>query len=159
MPSNYPQNERIMPQRILQTVTRLRYGLLFTLPALCAPSHAGDILVNIEAEQAKGPVYLALVLADQDQWPATPLRQTQVQDGVALFAEVPPGRYALQSYRDDNGNGRLDLSPRGVPLEPVGFSANPPLAKGKPKPLACLFEHGNGDTRLQIELHSARAKR
>ncbi len=148
-----------MPQRILQTVTRLRYGLLFSLLAVCAPSYGGDILVNIDAEQAKGPVYLALVLADQAQWPATPLRQVQAQDGIAVFAEVPPGRYALQLYRDDNGNGQLDLSPRGVPLEPVGFSANPPLARGKPEPLACLFEHGGGDTELQIELHDARAKR
>nr|WP_298166642.1 DUF2141 domain-containing protein [uncultured Pseudomonas sp.] len=148
-----------MPQRILQTVTRLRYGLLFTLVSVCSPSHAGDILVNVDAEQANAPVYLALVLADQAQWPAMSLRQVQAQDGVARFAEVPPGRYALQLYRDDNGNGQLDLSPRGVPLEPVGFSANPPLARGKPTPLACLFEHGGGDTELQIELHDARAKR
>lgn len=148
-----------MPQRILQTVTRLRYGLLFTLLAVCSPSYAGDVLVNIGAKPANGPVYLALVLADQKQWPATPLRQVQTRDGVARFTEVPPGRYALQLYQDVNGNGQLDLSPRGVPLEPVGFSANPPLAKGKPEPLACLFEHGNGDSELQIELHSARAKR
>ncbi len=148
-----------MPQRILQTVTRLRYGLLFTLVSVCSPSHAGDILVNIGGKQAKAPVYLALALADQAQWPTTPLRHVQAQDGVALFTEVPPGRYALQLYRDDNGNGQLDLSPRGVPLEPVGFSANPPLARGKPEPLACLFEHGNGDTELQIELHDARARR
>jgi uncharacterized protein (DUF2141 family) len=148
-----------MPQRILQTVTRLRYGLLFTLLAVCAPGYAGDILVNIGAKPANAPVYLALVLADQAQWPVTPLRQVQARDGVARFAEVPPGRYALRLYQDANGNGRLDLSPRGVPLEPVGFSANPPLARGKPEPLACLFEHGSGDSELQIELHSARAKR
>ena len=148
-----------MPQRILQTVTRLRYGLLFTLLAVCSPSYAGDILVNVGAKPANGPVYLALVLADQTQWPVTPLRQVQTRDGVARFTEVPPGRYALQLYQDANGNGQLDLSPRGVPLEPVGFSANPPLARGKPEPLTCLFEHGNGDSELQIELHSARAKR
>lgn len=148
-----------MPQRILQTVTRLRYGLLFSLLAVCAPTYAGDILVNIGAKPASSPVYLALVLADQAQWPATPLRQVQTQDGIAVFAEVPPGRYALQLYQDANGNGQFDLSPRGVPLEPVGFSANPPLAKGKPEPLACLFEHGSGDTELQIDLHDARAKR
>lgn len=148
-----------MPQRILQTVTRLRYGLLLTLLALCSPGYAGDILVNIGAKPVNGPVYLALVPADQAQWPATPLRQVQAQEGVARFTEVPAGRYALQLYQDANGNGQLDLSPRGVPLEPVGFSANPPLARGKPEPLACLFEHGSGDTRLQIDLHSARAKR
>ena len=148
-----------MPQRILQTAKRLGYSALFILLAVCAPVYAGDILVNISAKQATAPVYLALVAADQQHWPATPLLQVQAENGVALLTEVPPGRYAVQLYQDSNGNGQLDLSRRGIPLEPVGFSANPPLAKGKPTPLACLFVHGSGDTELHIELYSARARR
>ncbi|MGV8841812.1 MAG: DUF2141 domain-containing protein [Pseudomonas sp.] len=148
-----------MPQRILQTVKRLPYSALLIVLAVCSPVYAGDILVNISAKQAAGPVYLALVAADQQHWPAAPLRQVQAEHGVALLSEVPPGRYAVQLYQDSNGNGQLDLSLRGIPLEPVGFSASAPLVKGKPTPLACLFTHGSGDTELHIELHSARAKR
>lgn len=148
-----------MPQRILQTVKRLGYSVRFILLAVCTPVYAGDILVNISAEQATGPVYLALVAADQQHWPTIPLLQVQAKNGVALLTEVPPGRYAMRLYQDSNGNGQLDLSPRGIPLEPVGFSANPPLIKGKPAPLACLFVHGSGDTALQIKLHSVGAKR
>ena len=71
---------------------------------------------------------------------------------------MPPGRFALQLYQDSNGNGRLDLSPRGIPLEPVGFSANPTLLKGKPTPKATQFEHGEDDTLLDIRLHPPRGK-
>ena len=53
---------------------------------------------------------------------------------------------------------RLDLSPRGIPLEPVGFSANPTLLKGKPTPKAAQFEHGEDDTLIDIRLHSPRGK-
>lgn len=148
-----------MPQRILHTVKRLGYSALFSLLLVCSPSHAGDILVKIGGEQAAGPVYLALVLADQEHWPDTALRQAQAENGLLVLRDVPPGRYAVQLYQDSNGNGQLDLSRRGIPLEPVGFSGTPALAKGKPTPLACLFEHGDGDTELLIELHSARAKR
>lgn len=148
-----------MPQRILQTVTRLSYGALFSLLLICSPTHAGDILVKVGGKQATGPVYVALVLADQEHWPTTALRQLQIENGFAVLSEVPPGRYAVQLYQDGNGNRQLDVSRRGIPLEPVGFSNNPALAKGKPTPLACLFEHGSGNTELHIELHSARAKR
>ena len=44
------------------------------------------------------------------------------------------GQYATQLFQDNNGNGQLDHSRRGIPLEPVGFSGNPPLVNGKPAP-------------------------
>ncbi len=68
------------------------------------------------------------------------------------------GQYATQLFQDNDGNGRLDHSRREIPLEPVGFSGNPPLVNGKPEPLDSLFEHGEADTRLSIRLHSPKAK-
>ena len=72
---------------------------------------------------------------------------------------MPPGRYAVQLYQDSNGNGRLDLSPRGVPQEPVGFSGNPSLVKGKPSPRACLFIHGEADSLVTLRLQHPRKRR
>jgi uncharacterized protein (DUF2141 family) len=40
------------------------------------------------------------------------------------FTEVPPGTYAVAVFQDLNGNGRLDRTPLGLPLEPYGFSNN-----------------------------------
>ncbi|MGY4531424.1 uncharacterized protein (DUF2141 family) [Pseudomonas sp. TE3786] len=132
-------------------------GLLLLLVG--AQAVAGDIVVKIDGVQAEGEVALALVFADQQAWPATVLRQVHSREPTVRLRNLPPGRYALQLYQDSNGNGQLDVSPRGVPLEPVGFSNNPALLTGKPAPLKCGFEHGAGDTEVQITLQSPKAKR
>lgn len=43
---------------------------------------------------------------------------------------LPPGRYAVTAYHDENGNGTLDFDPTGVPTEGYGVSndARNPLA-------------------------------
>jgi uncharacterized protein (DUF2141 family) len=38
------------------------------------------------------------------------------------FQGVSPGTYAVAAYQDANGNGRLDRTGLGLPLEPYGFS-------------------------------------
>ncbi|MDD1506534.1 MULTISPECIES: DUF2141 domain-containing protein [Pseudomonadaceae] len=120
-------------------------------------AQAGDLLVRVQGKQSDAPLYLGLVAADQPDW--EPLLRTQQGNGEQLIVkDVPPGRFALQLYQDSNGNGRLDLSPRGIPLEPVGFSSNPTLLKGKPAPEAAQFGHGEDDTLIDIRLHSPRGK-
>lgn len=39
-----------------------------------------------------------------------------------VFEDVAPGVYAAAAYQDLNGNGRLDRTGLGLPLEPYGFS-------------------------------------
>ena len=53
----------------------------------------------------------------------------------------------------------LDLSPRGIPQEPVGFSGNPSLFGGKPKPSDSLFEHGTTDSVISVRLIPPRKKK
>lgn len=120
-------------------------------------AQAGDLLIRVEGNQSPARLYLALVDASQDDWQPR-LRELQGEGEQLILRDVPPGRFALQLYQDSNGNGRLDLSPRGIPLEPVGFSANPTLLKGKPTPKAAQFEHGEDDTLIDIRLHSPRGK-
>lgn len=120
-------------------------------------AQAGDLLIRVEGNQCTAPLYLGLVNADQKSW--EPLLREQQGNGEQLIVkDVPPGRFSLQLYQDSNGNDRLDLSPRGIPLEPVGFSANPTLLKGKPAPKNAQFEHGEDDTLLDIRLHQPRGK-
>ena len=40
------------------------------------------------------------------------------------FTTVDPGTYAVAAFQDFNGNGLLDRSTHGLPLEPYGFSNN-----------------------------------
>jgi uncharacterized protein (DUF2141 family) len=148
-----------MPQRIIQTVKKAGYkgGLLLLLVGSSA--QAGDILVTVDGIQASGTLHAALVNAQQQGWPEQPQRQLRSDHGELRLPDLPPGRYAIQLYQDSNGNGQLDLGRRGIPLEPVGFSSNPPLLNGKPKPSDSLFEHGAADTQLRIRLHSPKAKK
>lgn len=147
-----------MPQRILRTVTWAGYQGLLSLLLVGSPAWAGDILVSLDGKQAKGAVHLALVFADRPAWQEPPLRLLQGEEQVLRLRNLPPGRFAIQLFQDSNDNGRLDLSPRGIPLEPVGFSNNPALLSGKPKPLDCLFVHGAADSRLRVRLQAPRGK-
>jgi len=36
--------------------------------------------------------------------------------------DLRPGQYAVAAYHDENGNGRLDIDPTGVPTEGYGVS-------------------------------------
>lgn len=48
-----------------------------------------------------------------------PMREGEAQ---LVFVGLPPGRYALKSFADENGNGKLDTNLVGVPIERYGFS-------------------------------------
>jgi len=59
------------------------------------------------------------------------LKQCQyfaVQPAVAPhelnFTGIEPGSYAVMVYHDENGNGKLDKTANGMPLEGYGFSRN-----------------------------------
>jgi len=57
------------------------------------------------------------------------MKATQGSVGFTVHG-LPPGRYAVTAYHDENGNGRLDFDPTGVPTEGYGVSndARNPLA-------------------------------
>ena len=146
-----------MPYRILQTVTRLSQLCLLVPLLACASAHAADLLIQVDGKVGEASLYLALVPADQPDWEPS-LRELRSEEALLRLANVPPGRYAVQLFQDDNGNGLLDLSPRGIPLEPVGFSGNPSLFGGKPAPRDGAFEHGATDTQISVRLQQPRKK-
>ncbi|WP_286784297.1 MULTISPECIES: DUF2141 domain-containing protein [Pseudomonas] len=124
--------------------------------ALGGTVFAGDIRLILEGRQKAGDVHVALLPDDSEEWAEQPLRTLQGNEAVLVLREVPAGRYAVQVYQDLDGNGQLNLSPRGLPLEPVGFSGNPSLLSGKPRPEECLLTHGERDSVLSIRLQSRR---
>jgi uncharacterized protein (DUF2141 family) len=105
---------------------------------LVAASDDGMIVVAITGLRSDvGTVHLALY--DQaDQFPK--------RDGVArsltvspsngtaeaLFTDLPPGRYAIAFYHDENGNGEFDQGFLGVPMEGYGFSRDAKVVLGPP---------------------------
>lgn len=57
----------------------------------------------------------------------------QTKSGVAVFAGLPHGVYAVMVFHDENKNGKLDTNILGIPSEGYGASNNPRLMAGPPK--------------------------
>ncbi len=66
------------------------------------------------------------------------------------FYGIPPGRYALVVYHDENSNGRLDSNFIGIPKEPIGFS-NAYRPKGPPSFARAAFQL-DGEADMDVRL-------
>lgn len=74
------------------------------------------------------------------------------QEGVELdFGTVPPGRYAIALFHDENRNGRLDKRLM-LPREGFGFSRDAPVRMGPPSFASAAFEVKEGDTSQPIRM-------
>ncbi len=51
---------------------------------------------------------------------------------VVSVPNIPPGRYAVQAYHDEDGNGRLRKGLFGLPAEAIGFSRDARVRLGAP---------------------------
>lgn len=77
-----------------------------------------------------------------------------VASGAASWrlAGLPPGRYAVAAYHDADGDGGLDRSPLGVPVEAYGFSNNARGRFGPPSFDDAAVELAGGTGELEITL-------
>jgi uncharacterized protein (DUF2141 family) len=71
---------------------------------------------------------------------------------VAIFAQLPPGRYAAIAIHDENDDGRLDENALGVPTEGYGFSNNARGLLGAPSFEAAAVTVGTRDLTISIVL-------
>jgi uncharacterized protein (DUF2141 family) len=53
---------------------------------------------------------------------------------------LPPGKYAVTAYHDENGNGRLDFDPTGQPAEGYGVSNDARNPAAPPEFAKAAFE-------------------
>ncbi|HYD30204.1 MAG TPA: DUF2141 domain-containing protein [Azospirillaceae bacterium] len=102
--------------------------LVLALAALGpAAVQAGEIRVTVKGvRSAQGKVMAALY--DSAEAYAGKNRRDGLEltarpgDVQGVFITLPPGRYGIAVYHDENGNGKLDYNLFGVPLEGFGFS-------------------------------------
>lgn len=73
-------------------------------------------------------------------------------DVAVAFPAVPAGRYAVMAFHDENGNGRLDRSEMGVPVEGYGFSRDASGRQGPPSFDDAAIDVRPGGTRLALTL-------
>jgi uncharacterized protein (DUF2141 family) len=70
----------------------------------------------------------------------------------AVFASLPPGRYALMVFHDLNTDAVLNTSLVGMPKEPYGFSNDARGLFGPPRWSAASFQLNEGDTTVSVRL-------
>ncbi|MBT2335460.1 DUF2141 domain-containing protein [Variovorax paradoxus] len=68
------------------------------------------------------------------------------------FIGLPPGRYALRVFADENGNGKLDTNPVGIPIERYGFSNDAKGNRGAPDFEAAALNVESSDVQTVIHL-------
>jgi uncharacterized protein (DUF2141 family) len=69
-----------------------------------------------------------------------------------VFADLPPRRYAVIVFHDENDNGRLDENGWGVPTEGYGFSNNAQGFLGAPSFAAAEITLGEKNQSIAISL-------
>ena len=69
-----------------------------------------------------------------------------------IFTQLPPGRYAIIAFHDENDNGLLDANALGVPTEGFGFSNDAHGFLSAPSFDAAAIELGAVDKSISIPL-------
>ncbi len=110
--------------------------LLPGLLAMSAVSSAATVDVELTGvANSQGLIRVAVCTAETFTtklcpfFGATPARPGSV---VVRIDGIPAGRYALQAYHDEDGNGRVRRGLFGIPSEAIGFSRDAPLRLGPP---------------------------
>jgi uncharacterized protein (DUF2141 family) len=97
--------------------------------ALVAPlaASAAELQLSVaDGPAAQATLYVALFdsaeayAADK----AIASQTAPLRGGAAriVFRDLPPGRYAVRMFADENGNAKLDTNLMGLPTERYGFS-------------------------------------
>ena len=135
--------------------TRLISLIIFGL--LANQSCAADLNVAVESvRSSKGQVKLMLFEREQGfrkedqarQVMALPAREGSV---IGAFRDLPPGRYAVIAYHDENANDKLDLRFGMFPKEGYGLS-NDYVPSGPPKYKAAAIDVPNTGASSVIRL-------
>ena len=120
--------------------------ILLLAATLSLSSFAADLAITVKGVHgADGSVFLAVYdSAASFMKPALAkaTRKAAAAKGDIEFVihDLPAGKYAVSSYHDENGNGKLDTGAFGIPTEGYGFSNNAQGSLGPPEFAQAVFE-------------------
>jgi uncharacterized protein (DUF2141 family) len=111
----------------------VRYGqgmnrFCIFIAAAAALAHAADLTITVKGvRNAEGAVFLAVYDSDRTFMKAPQAKTTRrwnagKGDLKIVIHDLPAGKYAIASYHDENGNGKLDTNALGIPEEGYEFS-------------------------------------
>ena len=112
-----------------------------SLAALAAaPAVAAELVIEVRGVRSgAGRVYVAVhAPREGEDFPYAKGMVAgvyqQAREGAMRFVlrDLPAGRYAVNAFHDENGNGDLDANVLGIPKEGYGFANDPPATFGPP---------------------------
>jgi uncharacterized protein (DUF2141 family) len=129
--------------------------LAFTLAAAALPALATEVTFQVAGiESAEGHVMVALY--DENGFLKKAVKGARVKPAGAsvagTFGDVPAGSYAAVAFHDENGNGKLDFNPIGIPIEKTGFSRDATGLMGPPSFADSKFEVNGAATAIVVTL-------
>jgi len=123
-------------------IAALSTPLLFAPPA----THAADLTLDFQGKGLKGSRILLALYATPDTFMnveravAKRLIPAEGNAATVTLQNLTPGRYAVSSFADINGNQTLDTGLLGIPTEPYGFSRDARGRFGPPDFEAAVFD-------------------
>jgi uncharacterized protein (DUF2141 family) len=133
-------------------------AICFTVTAIflisASPARSGNVSVVIGGAIPNGTrVFVALCSGSLE--PGSCIRgDSKIAQSPTLkfvFGDVPPARYALAAFQDLNGNGSLERSKLGLPLEPYALTNDVGRSR-KPTFESAAVSIGPGGREFQLRL-------
>lgn len=107
------------------------------LLACAGMTQAADLTVAVEGVKSANGQVLVAVYDSAATFLRQPVRvaAAEARPGAVMLAiaGLPAGDYAVSVFMDENGNGKLDKNPVGMPVEPYGFSNDATGRFGPPR--------------------------
>ena len=124
------------------------------LTAACAT----DLTVTISGTRNATGSIAAGIFNGESSFPKAPQAfasfRIKAQQGTVSFTvhNLPPGKYAVTSYHDENDNGKLDTDVTGLPTEGYGVSNDAREILGPPQFAKASFELGDPSKTITVTI-------
>lgn len=139
----------------------LSAGLLLSFAGAAWPAETLEITVIVDnLRSSAGRVHIALwrdAAGFTEEEAAVVKAGLPAQRGSVTFKlkGLPPGRYAVASYHDENGDGEFGQTWIGLPDEGLGFSNGAWIFFGPPSFEEAAVEVGRLDASIRVSLRYA----
>jgi uncharacterized protein (DUF2141 family) len=139
----------------------MRFQIFIAVLLSAFAAQAGELKLELEGKGMAGnQIRVAIYSAKApEQFPSDDKFYRGVVSEAAgdrlsvVIADLPPGKYAVAAYVDNNKNGKQDKNFLGVPKEIYGFSNNVHGMFGPPDFAAAAFDIGENAVSQSIRIH------
>ena len=132
-------------------------GVSFSAAAIAQDNNATLTLNFTGIAEQEGAV-MGVLVDSEDAYndKVAPVRMIMIKadktEIATQLAGLKPGRYAIKSFHDIDGDHKMGTNPYGMPTEPFAFSNNAVGNMGPAKWVDASFEIKAGDNSHSIEI-------